>query len=97
MPWKGNDFQWGRDEKISDLTYDKYGHEHDEAVDDLCDLVNGTRKTYADLLRARLAENGEIGTLELIEMLDPYTESPDAPEFRRCALEGDEGTKQIRP
>lgn len=105
MPFKGNDFQHTRSEAYAALTYDKYGHEHDEAVGALVDVENGVRKYWADqlgkLIRnehpAASPERSEL--LRMVALLDPYSgDDGGNNEFARTALDDrPEGAKHITP
>ncbi len=97
MPWKGNDFQWSRDEAYADLTQGQYGSEYAEAAGRLVNLENGVRKYFADKLRTYFAqyhdhsgggECGACGALQAAELLDPYAEKDpaDAAEFGLTVL-----------
>jgi hypothetical protein len=101
MPFKGNDFQHTRSEAYAALTYDKYGHEHDEAVGALVDVENGVRKYWADQLgssRSRTTYQGSRWP-SAVNLLDPYSgDDGGNNEFARTALDDrPEGAKHITP
>jgi hypothetical protein len=106
MPFKGNDFQYNRDEAYSALTYDKYGHEHDEAMDSLVDVENGARQYWAKQLVAYVNKNkGEFtaeeidGVLRAAKLLDPYSGKDGADsQFAQTTLtDAPEGAKWVTP
>ncbi len=105
MPFKGEDFQWTRAEAYAQDTYDKYGQEHDEAVQSLVDVENGSRKYWADQLRVEHERQGVpcagegCEALRLIRLLDPYSGKDGANgEFARTTLtDAPEGAKQVTP
>jgi hypothetical protein len=106
MPFKGNDFQHTRSEAYAGLTYDKYGHEHDEAVGALVDVENGVRKYWADqLVTYVIGHLGEFtpeeidGVNRAVKLLDPYSGKDGAEgQFARTTLDDrPEGAKHITP
>jgi hypothetical protein len=99
MPFKGNDFQHTRSEAYSALTYDKYGHEHDEAMDGLVDVENGVRKYWADQLRTLIQDGSQGSLADLANLLDPYSgDDGGNNEFARTTLDDrPEGAKHITP
>lgn len=102
MPFKGNDFQHTRSEAYSALTHDKYGHEHDEAMDGLVDVENGVRKYWADRLQKLVEDAPEYaqeGLRLAAAMLDPYSGQDGADgQFARTTLDDrPEGAKWVTP
>lgn len=101
MPFKGNDFQYTRSEAYSALTHDKYGHEHDEAMDGLVDVENGVRKYWADRLRTLpIPTTLDLDTVAAIAaLLDPYSGQDGADgQFARTTLDDrPEGAKWVTP
>jgi hypothetical protein len=99
MPFKGNDFQHTRSEAYAALTYDKYGHEHDEAVGGLVDVENGVRKYWADQLRKLIQDRYQGSLMDLANLLDPYSgDDGGNNEFAQTALDDrPEGAKHITP
>lgn len=103
MPWKGNDFQYDRDEAYAANTYDKYGAEHDDAMQDRVNVENGSRKYWADQLREKAEtapQDERAGLLRAANLLDPYTAKHPVNDaaFVRTALSDDpEGQKRVIP
>lgn len=99
MPWKGNDFQYDRDEAYAESTAGRYGDEHDQRMTELVNLENGVRKHFADKF-AELAEqcpqDERAGFLRAARLLDPYSLTWE-PGFERTELEGAEGAKEVTP
>jgi hypothetical protein len=76
MPYKGEDFQWTRDEAAADITQGRYGEENDDKIAELVNFENGVRKLWADRLRetAEVCPQDErAGMLRAADLLDPYT------------------------
>jgi hypothetical protein len=101
-PFKGNDFQHTLAEAVSANTYDKYGEEHDDAVEDRMDVANGARKDMADKLRAYAEaflspEEPEQyeAFLSAANLVDPYSGHAGDGSFARYALQGEPGAKHF--
>lgn len=80
MGWKGNEWQPTLDEGLAHFTADKYGQELAETLDDLSDVVNGTRSDMVAKLRQWVEENRDEleggrsdAVQEVLYLLDPYT------------------------
>jgi hypothetical protein len=102
MPFKGNDFQPSRGEAYAAITSDYYGQEHDEKLDSLVDLENGTRKYWADQLRALAKVTSDLVEAQAIwraaVLLDPYSSEDLDGSFAQTTLtDAPEGAKWITP
>lgn len=101
MPFKGDDFQYTRDEGYVAITSGIYGYEHDEKVGELVDAENGVRKYWADQLRnLPIPTTLDLGTVAaLADLLDPYTGTDGVNgQFARTTLtDAPEGAKWITP
>lgn len=106
MPFKGNDFQHTRAEAYSAETYDKYGYEHDEAMQPLVDLENGVRKYWADQLLAYVKANPSEftaeetdGVMHAARLLNPYNgkDGADGSFVRTSLSDAPEGEKRVIP
>lgn len=77
MPWKGNDFQYNRDEAFAVLKAGLYGEEYAEAVSICADIDNGVRKHWTDKLRAladEVPQDERAGMMVAARLLDPYND-----------------------
>lgn len=104
MPWKGDDFQHTLEEAVSAETYDKYGQEHDEAMQDRVNVANGARSDQAARLRAYAETYLSPEEPEQYEafmsaaaLVDPYSRHDGDGSFAKYTLEGDDGAKVIGP
>lgn len=102
MPFKGNDFQHTRAEAYTAETYDKYGEEHDRAMEDRVNVENGVRSFWAARLQTLVDEAPEYareGLLLAVAMLDPYNGKDGSDgRFARTVLgAGPEGDRRVIP
>jgi hypothetical protein len=104
MPWgKGEEFNWTRDEAQADILQGRYGEENDDRVCELANFENGSRKFWADKLRALVdADPADrprwaAAMREAAALLDPYDEKGSAQGFGRTEPVGSAGLLYLGP